>query len=446
MSILQRFPRLNNLWMDAKHRVSHRLVRREQSFTREFSVEDPRPVVVVVIDSLRVDHVSGFGYEHPTTPTLDGFDAAAFPNAKAPAPWTFPSVPSLLSGRYPHNHGGCFDTDPRDLSSEQFPNKPAPEVPMLPDLLSAAGYETAMVTAIPMAERTVGDRFDTVSVKYTDAEERVETAIDWLNGQDRPFLHLQLGDPHAPLDIPDRHRKTFDVPDVEGIEDWCFRETTDGEGFEAYRDARTRAYDASIRGADDALGPLFEELHDDAIVVVCSDHGEALWDHPELERELNDDPRGYYATDHGHSVFGELTDVPLWIRAPGVSGSTENVSLTDVVPTVLSLIGAKEVDEFDGDAIQGEVERSTPILCEETGYGYNQRAVWLEGEKGISVPETGEEVSFETTSDESAPRDGLTDTLEKAFSRFVFSQENGGEKMEVDNETKDRLEDLGYLE
>jgi arylsulfatase A-like enzyme len=434
--------------MDAKHRISHRLERRDQSFTREFSIEDPRPVVVVVIDSLRVDHVSAFGYERPTTPTLEQFDAASFPNAKAPAPWTFPSVPSILSGRYPHNHGGCFDTDPRDLSSEQFPTKPAPEVPMLPDLLSAAGYETAMVTAIPMAERAVGNRFDTVSVKYTDAEERVGTAIDWLDGRDRPFLHLQLGDPHAPLDIPDRHRETFDVPDIDGIEDWRFRETTDGKGFETYRDARTRAYDASIRGVDDALAALFEALPDDAVVVVCSDHGEALWDHPELERELNDDPRGYYATDHGHSVLGELTDVPLWIRAPSVSGNHNNVSLTDIAPTVLRSLGAKHQEEFDGSILHQDEKRRLPVLCAETGYGYNQRAVWREQEKGICVPETGAERYFSPASGQSRsdPNDGLSEELRSAFHQFDFDLTADGEQITVDETTKDRLEELGYLE
>ncbi|RLM48457.1 sulfatase-like hydrolase/transferase, partial [Halorubrum sp. Atlit-28R] len=143
--------------------------------------------------------------------TLDSFDGRSFSNATAASPWTFPSIASLVSGRYPHEHGGRFDSDPRDLSSEQFPTRPRSDVPTLPDLLESAGYETGMVSAIPMADKSVGDRFQSVDIKYTDATERVDTALEWMSNRDRWFLHLQLGDPHAPLDIPDRHRERFGV-------------------------------------------------------------------------------------------------------------------------------------------------------------------------------------------------------------------------------------------
>lgn len=448
MSVLKKFPRLNNLWMEAKHRVSHRIERRQNSFDRDFSVSEPRPVVLVVIDSLRADHVGSFGYEKPTTPTLDSFDAAAFPRAIAPAPWTFPSVSSILSGRYPHNHGARFDSDPRDLSSQEFPTKPAADVPMLPDLLSAAGYKTAMVTAIPMAERAVGDRFETVRVQYSDAKERIDTALRWLSSVERPFLHLHLGDPHAPLDIPDRHRATFDVPSIDDLEGWKYRETTDREGFEAYRDARIRAYDAALRGADDALQRLFDSLPDDAVIVVCSDHGEALWDHPELERELNEDPRGYYGTDHGHSVLPEVADVPLWVRAPNVESQDRRVSLVDVFPTVLTALGVNKLGDIDGVPLQRDGEWPAAVLCEETAYGYNQRAAWVGEQQGVVVPETGVERQFDLFEETGAHPAGaeLTDQLREAFCDFDFDGDVGGDEMEVDHETKDLLEELGYLE
>jgi arylsulfatase A-like enzyme len=447
MSVLQRFPRLNNLWVDLKHRVGHRLARRRASYDREFDVDQPRDVLLVVVDSLRADHVGGFGHDRPTTPTLDSFDAAAFPRAVAASPWTFPSIPSLLSGRYPHQHGGTFDEGPRDLSSEQFPRRPNPSIPMLPDLLSAAGYDTGLVTAIPMAERAVGDRFDSVSVRYEDAAGRVDDALAWLDGRDRWFLQVQLGDPHAPLDVPDRHRPTFDVPDVDGLEDWRFRETTDDPSFETYRDARLRAYDAAIRGADDELGRLLDAVDDETIVVVCGDHGEAFWEHVALERELNDDPRGYYGTDHGHSVFEELARVPLWIRAPTLPASVrrERVSLVDVFPTVLAALGATAPD-CDGVDRHGD-GAAEPILCEETAYGENQRAVWLDERKLISVPETGERRAFDLRSDpgERDPLAEIPRDLEDVLASFE-GDVRGGDRMDVDDETRDRLSELGYIE
>ena len=447
MSPFTQFPKLNNAWMEFKHRVYHRYRRWNRNTHPEITIADSRNVLVVVVDCLRADHVSGFGHNRETTPTLDAFNAAAFSNAKAPSPWTFPSIPSLLSGRYPHEHGGRLETDPRNLSSEQFPRQPRADISMLPDLFERAGYDTAMVTAIPMAEKAVGDRFQRVSVRYTDADERVEAAREWMVGRERWFCHLHLGDPHAPLDIPDEHRTTFDIPEIGNIEDWRYRDTTDSYGFKEFREAKIRAYDAAIRGADDALAGLFADLPDDTVVVVCGDHGEAFWEHPELERRLNDDPRGYYATDHGHSVLEETARVPLWIRAPGLERdhSDRPVSLVDVLPTVLSALGADVPDGVAGRDL-ADAPDDRPLLCEETAYGYNQRAVWHDGEKVVSVPETGETLAFALDGYlEDEPLDSVPEYLEIALSSFGEGVV-GDDRMEVGDDTRDRLEELGYLE
>lgn len=455
MNPVNRFPRLNNAWMDLKHRFGHWHKRRGREVREDTSIADPRNVLVVVVDCLRADHVSGFGHDRETTPALDGFDATAFSNAKSPSPWTFPSVPSLLSGRYPHEHGGRFEPGSRNLSSEQFPRRPRADVPMLPDLLEGGGYDTAMLTAIPMAEKAVGDRFQRVSVKYTDAAERVAAAREWISGRDRWFCYLHLGDPHAPLDVPDEHRKTFEVPEMDDLADWRFREATDCEEFEAYRDARLRAYDAAIRGTDDALADLLADLPEETIVAICGDHGEAFWEHPELERRLNDDPRGYYATDHGHSVLEEVARVPLWIRAPGVETGRDElpISLVDVAPTILSALGADVPEGVTGRSLvdasgetPGDASTGRPLLCEETAYGYNQRAVWHGGEKVIAVPETGETVAFSLDGYlEGDPLDSVPDHLEDALASFGAGVA-GGEQMDVDDDTRDRLAELGYLE
>ncbi|WP_227134521.1 sulfatase [Halorubellus salinus] len=414
------------------------------------NVDRPRNVLVVVVDSLRADHVSGFGYDRETTPTLDAFadEARAFSNAKAPASWTFPSIASLHSGRYPHEHGGRMIEDPRNLSAEQFPTKPLVDVPMLPDLLEAAGYDTAMFTAIPMAEKAVGDRFQTISATYTDAQERVAATRDWISDRDRWFCHLQLGDPHAPLDVPDEHRETFDVPDLDDLEDWRFRETTDGAGFEAYRDGRVRAYDAAVRGVDDALAPLLEGLDDDTVVVVCGDHGEAFWEHVDLERTLNDDPRGYYGTDHGHSVLEDVARVPLWVRAPDLDVGRDDapLSLTAVVPLLLDALDASVGDGAIAPASLDAVRADHVPLCEETAYGYNQRAVWLDDHKLVAVPATGTRLAFDVADgSEGEPVDDLPDDLVDALEGYGDGVE-GEAAIDVDDETRDRLEELGYLE
>lgn len=447
MNPLERFPRVNNVWVDLKHRVGHRLRRRDREVEFEATATNHRNVLVVVVDCLRADHVSGFGHDRATTPTLDGLDAGAFSNAKAPSTWTFPSVSSLLSGRYPHQHGARFDSDSRNLSAEQFPQRMRRDVATVPDLLGAAGYDTGMVTAIPMAEKAVGERFEDVSVRYTPATERVAAAREWIADRDRWFCYLHLGDPHVPLDIPDEYRTTFDVPEMDGIDDWRFREMTDGEGFDAYRDAKLRAYDAAIRGTDDALRELLAILDDDTVVAICGDHGEAFWDHPQLERRLNDDPRGYYATDHGHSVLEEVARVPLWIRAPGVerTASDRPVSLVDVAPTVLSALGIDLPESVAGRSLT-EPSTDRTLLCEETAYGYNQRAVWLNNRKAITVPETKDTLAFELDEYlEVEAIEPVPQELDDALSAFGEGVE-GADQMDVAGETRDRLKELGYLE
>lgn len=449
MNPLNRFPRLNNTWVDLKHRINHWRRRRNREFSGEVRISNPKNVLIVVIDCLRADHISGFGYKRNTTPFLDDFDAAAFSNVKAASPWTFPSVPSLLSGEYPHNHGARPTSDPRNLSTADFPTRPRRSLPTLPDLLESVGYDTGMITAIPMAERAVGERFQDVSVKYTDAQERVRFASKWITDRDRWFCYLHLGDPHVPIDIPDVHHETFDIPNVDGIEDWRFRETTDQESFEAYRDARIRAYDAAIRGVDDALETLFKAIPEDTVVVVCGDHGEAFWDHPELERQLNDDPRGYYATDHGHSVLEELTRVPLWIRTPGLERgrSDQPISLVDVTPTILSALGSNSGDRVSGQPISKLAVKDDEriILCEDTAYGYNQRAVWRNGDKLITVPETGEKVAFKLDDYlEEDPLEAIPESLELVLAEFGPIMQ-GGNQVTVDAETRNHLEELGYL-
>lgn len=447
MNPLERFPRVNNVWVDLKHRVGHRLRRRDREVEFEATATNPQNVLVVVVDCLRADHVSGFGHDRATTPTLDGLDAVAFSNAKAASTWTFPSVSSLLSGRYPHQHGARFDSDPRNLSAEQFPQRMRRDVATVPDLLGAAGYDTGMLTAIPMAEKAVGDRFEDVSVRYTPATERVAAAREWIADRDRWFCYLHLGDPHVPLDIPDEHRTTFEVPEMDGIDDWRFRETTDGEGFDAYRDAKLRAYDAAVMGTDDALRELLTTLDDDTVVAICGDHGEAFWDHPQLERRLNDDPRGYYATDHGHSVLEEVARVPLWIRAPGVerTASDRPVSLVDVAPTVLSALGIDLPESVAGRSLT-EPSTDRALVCEETAYGYNQRAVWLNDRKAITVPQTGDALAFELDEYlEAEPIEPVPQELDDALSAFGEGVE-GADQMDVAGDTRDRLEELGYLE
>jgi arylsulfatase A-like enzyme len=162
---------------------------------------------------------------------------------------------------------------------------------------------------------------------------------------------------------------------------------------------------------------------------------------------LNDDPRGYYATDHGHSVLEELARVPLWVRAPNLDSEQSDrvVSLVDIVPTVLDALDADVPEGISGQTLRDTPDERT-VLCEETAYGYNQRAVWDGGKKLISVPETDKRLAFDLDEYlEGEPLDSVPKHLDDALSAFSGGVE-GGTQIDVDGATRDRLEELGYLE
>jgi arylsulfatase A-like enzyme len=234
---------------------------------------------------------------------------------------------------------------------------------------------------------------------------------------------------------------------MDGLEDWRFRESTDGDAFEAYRDARVRAYDAAIRGADDALAGLLEGIDDDTVVVVCGDHGEAFWEHVALERRLNDDPRGYYGTDHGHSVLEDVARVPLWIRAPDVDVGRDDTptSLTAVAPVVLDALDATVAADLAPAPLSAVRDGHVP-LCEETGYGYNQRAIWLDDRKAVEVTATDTTLAFDVgDGSEGDPREDVPADLRDALDAYGDGVA-GDDEIDVDDATRDRLAELGYLE
>src|SRR5262249_17977966 len=127
-------------------------------------------------------------------------------------------------------------------------------------------------------------------------------------------------------------------------------------------------YDGEVAAADDAIRSLFaglaeRHLLDDAIVVITADHGEEFKDHDGMS--------------HGTGLYGETIRVPLIVLAPGYAGGqlvTENVSLVDVVPTVLELTGLTPERAFEGRSL-------TPLLTRLQPWW---RPAWLGG--GAAAP------------------------------------------------------------
>ncbi|WP_458208514.1 sulfatase [Haladaptatus sp. NG-SE-30] len=334
-------------------------------------------VVFVVMDTVRKDHLSVYGYDRPTTPGLERFaeDATVFEQAVAPAPWTLPVHASLFTGMYPSEHG----------ASQENPYLEGATT--LAQTLSANGYETACYSSNawitpythltdgfddqnnffevmpgdflsgPMAKawkmmndnerlRAVADKLvslGNVAHEYLASGEGadsktpqvIDSTIEFIDDADGPyFTFINLMDAHLPYHPPKKYREKF-APRVDSTEVCqnskeynCGARDISDEEWEAIRGL----YDAEIRHIDDQLGRLFSWLQandewEDTMIVICADHGELHGEH---------DLYG-----HEFCIYDPLINVPLLVKHPELETgvSDEQVELIDLYHTVLDHTG-----------------------------------------------------------------------------------------------------------
>jgi arylsulfatase A-like enzyme len=316
---------------------------------------------LLVIDTLRADHMSLYGYERDTTPAIAAWaeKGAVFENAWSCSSWTVPSMTMLLGGRV--TIGGGLEL---------------PTARPLAEVLQAAGYRTGAVVANPLLsiEGGYARGFDHYEVE--DAPTRIATqhrwpgtevvrrGIAWLAQRDeRPFfLFLHLFDPHAPYGKPGGRRfAAFDRPDrVAAFRDALPPEQRSRLDLQIYRgiEQRIAAYDSDVSHSDAALGTLFdylerEGLADRSLVFLTADHGEGLW---QRATSVGEKPRqgDYFPilySNHGEQLYTEQVRVPLVVRGPGVPAGhrrPEHVSLLDVYPSVLALAALPRAPHLEG--------------------------------------------------------------------------------------------------
>lgn len=331
---------------------------------------DDRPnILVIVLDTLRSDHLGGYGYDLPTSPAIDSWgttSATRFTTAVAAAPWTLPSHVSIFTGLDAMRHGfNYWGSVPTSLE-------------LIAETLRGEGYTTAAITggAVLLPQFGYAQGFDTFEYwAHTDTSTEIDWAFgratEWLdiNRDRRFFLFLHTYEIHFPhrrrdpyfSDFAD-HRKT-DPPGGEidlrerpwknlrfpGLY-FLIKRPGDQSWEEPLTDAEIELvglmYDSAIRHTDDFVRDLFNHLDDiglddNTIVILTSDHGE----------ELGDD-RGRA----GHAYVSEANVlVPLYIAQPNGAGAGEvidqQVRLIDLQPTILDLAGIDPPNEVDGRSL-----------------------------------------------------------------------------------------------
>ncbi len=419
-------------------------------------------LILISIDCLRADHVGAYGYTRGTTPTLDALakDGVVFEDAVSVSSWTLPTHMSMLTGVLPTRHG---------LTQAQ---KKFPSVPYLPELLAGASYQSVGIVSSLLLTPTFG--FDEGFDRYyalvdVPAARLVDTAVREMTASDRGsrFLFLHLFDAHWPYFPPEELIARFgDRPKdmSELLKKVIDRTPPAGPGEIA---ALKSLYDAEVFQIDRELGRFLEALkaagrYDNALIVVTADHGEGFYEH------------GFW--QHSEVIYNEVSHIPLLVKWPGNSPrgrASAVVSQLDIFPTILEAASLPTPHDRKGLALlAGSAASSGSALTEITWEGNDRRGpamkvavrggplkyvATFEGE--VSDPDFVSRLVKEELYDLSEDRGEKNDlfgrreaeelrTEVRSFLKEVraFRSSGGAGAIVLDQEMRDRLRALGYLD
>ena len=294
-----------------------------------FSKRDDTNVLFILVDTLRADHLSAYGYQRKTSPTIDALaaDGIRFGDHISQSSWTKCSMASLWTGLYPQRTGVL-----------RSPNV-LPEAAMLPaEIYRDAGLRTAGIWRNGWIAGNFG--FSQGFQTYTQPQ---PSRLNRPKQYENPHLTLAGSD-------ADLVRSTFSFLRAYGHERWfLYLHMMDvhqygfSEEEAVFGSAYPDLYDNSILWVDRLIGHVIDELEtrglrDRTLIVFASDHGEAFGEHG--------------GEGHARDVYGEVTTTPFILSFPfrldpGVVVDTRTANV-DVWPTVLDLTGMTGPDDVDG--------------------------------------------------------------------------------------------------
>jgi arylsulfatase A-like enzyme len=434
-------------------------------------------VIVIMVDTLRADHLSCYGYTANRTPAIDALasDGTRFAHAYSQASWTRPSVATILTSLYPSSHKAVHKSD-------VLPDA----VVTLPEVLQAAGYRTAgfanNINVAPLfnfqqgfdeyfflepafffgatesaAQLTLYNQLRLIRERYLSQVKHVENyyqpgevvtdrGLAWIaeNG-DRPFfLFLHYMDPHDPY---------FTHPfNGEGLARVA-NPSPDPSLAAKYRSA----YDGEITYLDQQLARLFGELktrglYDKSLVVLTADHGEEFCEHG-----------GWW---HGLTLYDEQIAVPLIVKAPqGGPRAVVNetmVSSIDIAPTLIAAVGAAAPEAMVGRVLGLGTDAAAPRdhTFAESELEGNVLQAYRTGEWKLIQANAGNprglpvQQLFDVTRDRGEQHDVATsrgDAVATLAAHLAAVQSHavavavGGSETAIDSATEERLRALGYV-
>jgi arylsulfatase A-like enzyme len=437
-------------------------------------------VIVVILDSLRKDHVGAYGNELMRTPNLDALARESLRFSRA-YPEAMPTIPARRA-----IHTGMRTFPFKDRPEEQ---KGAPvlgwlpipgEQPTLAEILQGQGYHTMLVTdtyhqffapmnfhrGFDVFRKFRGQEQDPYRDPSSVSEEEMQRYLvleptevrqylantqgrkgeeDWfapkvfseatsvleqavLDGADRGqpfFLVVDCYDPHEPWDPPGKYVSLYDLDGYEGKEP--FNPQYGADDYLTNRQLlRMRAlYSAEVTMVDHWLGKFLHRAHElglmnHTLLMVISDHGHLLGEH------------GYTGKLH-YALYPELTDIVFFIRHPrgkrAGQASDYYASTHDVAPTILGFLGVEPPHPMHGVDLSGLLEGKNPEPRDHFTLGYGEH-VWCRDEAYVAFCRddlVGAKL-YDPRNDPQLQRDIARDepeTVEKMFEEYVLKDAGG---------------------
>lgn len=367
-------------------------------------------VILIVLDTLRADHLSLYG--HPErTPNLEAFSRKSliFENCIASSPWTIPSHASLFTGLYPVEHGSHGDLDPqRNFMGFPVTTPLAEESVTLAEVFRENGYTTAAVSANTIVLRWhnleqgfhILDYAESIGILYKNyhfrpilhlfcyitnvypkyalyyrtAEDINRESIRVMNriSSDPFFLFVNYLDPHVPYFPPRPFSSYFSekaFPHVyrHTLNFLALTNTLNKDIRDAYQVSQ---YDGEVAYLDDQLGKMFSHLkemgiYDSALIIVTSDHGELFGEH------------GLY--QHRTPMYEGVVRIPLIIKFPfseKVGREKRMLDLSDLYATILSVCELPIPDDISGKAFGDDAQ---PVVSEVYNFDIGEHRIIYDG-------------------------------------------------------------------
>jgi tetratricopeptide (TPR) repeat protein/arylsulfatase A-like enzyme len=391
-------------------------------------------VLILTMDTTRADHIGCYGHRGVQTPTIDGLarQGVLFAKAFTASPSTLPGHSSILTGLYPYHHGaranGSFRLGPDNVT--------------LAEILQANGYATAAFVSAYVLDSRFGldqgfslyDDDLSKGVKYAEhmfrerpAQYTNDAALEWFQslGDSKFFVWIHYFDPHAPYLPPEPLRTQY----------------------------ADRPYDGEIAYTDAEIGRLLSGLDKlgvlkNTLIVLAGDHGEGLGEHGEATHSL--------------LVYDATLRTPLIFCLPkrGPLGKVveRQVSNVDIAPTILDLAGIKTDVRFDGSSlIRGPQAHDDTIYAETIStlvlHGWSplfcvrqQDAKYIHAPRPELYDLKKDPKELNNLLDERPEQVALLSRkLEEHIGSDLFGADALAQMVTMDQETADKLADLGYV-